>query len=217
MSKTQTATAIETLVRLKKPHLLKRDGSVNQAQLAAEAKLEQPTVGRILSGESKRPYPQTIEALAAYFDVTIGQVMGTEELLNASTVASPMTSVPLISWVQAGKGQEVMDIFTPGVADKWVDVPKKLGPGSFALRVHGDSMEPKFPEGCIIICDPGVQAAHGKYVVVRTDHDNEATFKQLVVDGGKKYLKPINPRYEIVELSLYAHIAGVVVWFGGEP
>jgi len=217
MTKISMAKVIETLCRLKKPHLLKADGTVNQAQLAAEAKLEQPTIGRILAGESKRPRPQTTEALAAYFGVTIGQMMGNEPLGNASGVAGVISMVPLVSWVQAGKGQEAMDIYTPGVADKWIEVPKKVSPRSFALRVHGDSMEPKFPEGCTIICDPDITPENGKYVVVRINQDNEATFKRLVIEGGRRYLKPENSRYPILELSEYAHIAGVVVWYGGEP
>lgn len=217
MSKTQVAEAIELLVRLKKPHLLKKDGSINQGQMAAETKLEQPTIGRILNGESKRPYPKTVEVLAEYFQCTIGQVMGTEELLNAVDAGKKLTAIPLISWVRAGKGTEAVDLFSPGIAEEWIDVPKPLGRGCFALRVVGDSMEPKFPEGCVIVCDPNVEAAHGKYVVARVGKDGAATFKQLVVDGGRKFLKPLNPRYQITELDQDARISGVVVWFGGEP
>ena len=36
----------------------------------------------------------------------------------------------------------------------------------YALRVLGDSMEPEFPEGCVVIVDPGHVAHDGSYVIV---------------------------------------------------
>jgi len=36
----------------------------------------------------------------------------------------------------------------------------------YALRVLGDSMEPEFPDGCIVIVDPGYAPRDGAYVVV---------------------------------------------------
>lgn len=40
-------------------------------------------------------------------------------------------------------------------------------------------------------------------------NDDEATFKQLVKDGGDWYLKPLNERYSIKPLGSF-HIIGVV-------
>ena len=53
-----------------------------------------------------------------------------------------------------------------------------------------------------------MQAAPGNFVVVRNG-DNEATFKQLVKDGGDLYLKPLNERYPIKPLG-NSQIVGVV-------
>jgi SOS-response transcriptional repressor LexA len=71
-------------------------------------------------------------------------------------------------------------------------------------------MEPNFPEGSIIIVDPDQHAENGSYVVVRMDDAVEATFKQLVIDGVEKYLKPLNPRYPIMRVNGRATICGVV-------
>ena len=70
---------------------------------------------------------------------------------------------------------------------------------AFALRVKGDSMTSftggkSIPEGSVIIVDPNMQAEHGKVIVARLEDSNEATLKQLVIDGGAKYLKPFNNR-----------------------
>ena len=47
-------------------------------------------------------------------------------------------------------------------------------------------------------------------VIVRQNGNTEATFKQLMQDGGKSYLKPLNPRYPIMELMPDAVFCGVV-------
>lgn len=117
-------------------------------------------------------------------------------------------SVPLISWVRAGDFEEVQDHLQPGEADEWIEVyDTKPGESAFALRVDGDSMtspypgELSFPEGTIIVVDPLRGAAAGDFVVAKDVHTQRATFKKLTTDGGRWYLKPLNPAYPIIEID----------------
>lgn len=71
---------------------------------------------------------------------------------------------------------------------------------TFALRVQGDSMEPRFTEGMLLIVEPELDAQHGDYVIVKNGGD-ETTFKQLAKDGSDWFLKPLNPRYPIKPLG----------------
>ncbi|MBK5203896.1 MAG: S24 family peptidase [Polaromonas sp.] len=71
---------------------------------------------------------------------------------------------------------------------------------TFALRVSGDSMEPEFHEGMILIIEPELDPQPGDYVVARNGV-NETTFKQLIKDGADWYLKPLNPRYPLKPLG----------------
>ncbi len=124
--------------------------------------------------------------------------------------------VPLISWVQAGDWNNLVDAFQPGDAERWVATYAKVSRHAFALRIIGDSMTnpngaPSFPEGTIIIVDPERNAQPGKFVVVRQNAGSECTFKQLVRDAGKHYLKPLNPRYPLLEMLPDAVISGVLV------
>jgi phage repressor protein C with HTH and peptisase S24 domain len=41
--------------------------------------------------------------------------------------------------------------------------------GAFALRVRGDSMEPEFNEGVIIIVNPSLKQEHNDYLVVSNE------------------------------------------------
>lgn len=120
-------------------------------------------------------------------------------------------SVPLISWVKAGVWCGSPDIFHPGEADDFYPTTAKVSDTAYALLVDGDSMEPKFPHGCVIIVDPAKQAENGAYIVVRETESAAATFKQLYIDGSRKYLKPLNPRYPLMEFKEETVICGVVV------
>lgn len=126
------------------------------------------------------------------------------------------SEVPLISWVQAGKWREVIDNLQRGDAERWIPTHARVGRHAYALRIVGDSMvnprgSPSFPEGTVIIVDPERSAEPGRFVVVRQNHNTECTFKQLVRDAGRFYLKPLNPQYQIMELAQDAVVCGVLV------
>ena len=69
----------------------------------------------------------------------------------------------------------------------------------YALRVLGDSMEPEFTDGCVILVDPGHAPRNGSYVIVAFAGD--VFFRQLVFDGERRFLQPLNPKYGSFELT----------------
>ena len=110
-----------------------------------------------------------------------------------------LNTIPIVSWVAAGQWHEACELFQPGNADEWIASDVK-GQNIFAVRVKGDSMEPEFTEGDILIIDPHMKANPGDYVIVRNDED-EATLKQLKQYGQTQVLHPLNPKYPDIELS----------------
>jgi SOS-response transcriptional repressor LexA len=136
---------------------------------------------------------------------------------EANTRSGPAVySVPLISWVQAGQWDEVVDLYRPGEGEKPIYTTRKVGSRAFALRVVGDSMEnptgrPTYPQGSIVIVDPDRTPLHGSAVIVRLEDSKQATFKQLIIEGDVQYLKPLNPRYPVMPIDGNATICGVVV------
>lgn len=107
--------------------------------------------------------------------------------------------VPLISSVPAGDFKEAIDNLHPGDFERMVDVSVPVGPHTFALRVDGDSMEPEFRHGDIVIVEPDFIAGHGNFVIAK--NGGNATFKQLWMEAGDWYLKPLNDRYPIKPLG----------------
>ncbi|WP_218816204.1 LexA family protein [Methylobacillus rhizosphaerae] len=129
--------------------------------------------------------------------------------------------VPLISWVQAGRWEEIVDNFQPGDAEDWLQCPVGHSPATFVLRVRGDSMfnphgRHSFANGDLIFVDPDRTAENGSLVVIRLDDSKEATFKMLMIEEGRKYIKPLNPDWpdKIMEINEDASICGVVIFQG---
>lgn len=145
---------------------------------------------------------------------------GKEAAGNTSAGPDIRGKVPLISWVQAGEWNTLIDNFSPGEADEWVETTVPIHQHTFALRVSGDSMtdprgvEPTFPHGTKIIIEPDLIDSPdnlvNRLVIIRANGDREATFKQLVRDAGVFYLKPINPQYPMMPMPEDAVICGVV-------
>ena len=78
----------------------------------------------------------------------------------------------------------------------------------YALRVIGDSMAPEFLDGHIIIIDPAMPPEHGAYVII--DYQGETTFRQFMVEPGRKFLKALNDAYPTIEMVANYRVRGVV-------
>jgi len=137
--------------------------------------------------------------------------------LNVEPVQAP-GALPLISWVQAGIWSDVADPYAVGDAEDWLPCPSKHGPRAYCLRVRGDSMHnptggPSYAHGDIIFVDPDREAKAGDRVIVRLDDQQEATFKQLLVEDGRTLLKALNPDWKprYIEINGNATITGVVI------
>lgn len=75
-----TLQDVLTALCLSAPHLLKKDGSINHNELARLASLNQPTVTRILNGESKEPKRGNLAKLATVFAIKVDQLEGLEKI-----------------------------------------------------------------------------------------------------------------------------------------
>ena len=83
------------------------------------------------------------------------------------------------------------------------------GSEAFALMVLGDSMEPEFLEGEIIIIEPAGLATDGSYVLAHVADD--WIFRQLLKHGERWRLAPLNPNYAAIDIADLAPVRGVII------
>lgn len=83
------------------------------------------------------------------------------------------------------------------------------GAESFALMVLGDSMEPEFRAGEIVIIEPSGLAVDGSYVLAHVD--DEWIFRQLSKTGAGWRLAPLNPAYAARDIDDLSPVRGVII------
>lgn len=194
----------------------KRAGKT-QDEIAALFGISRASVAQWESDETM-PEADKLARIADELGVSLNVLMtgrpfqGVEAEVAGYAKAMPLPrAVPLVSWVQAGRREPVADPYASGEGEKYVYTTQRVGENAYALRIRGDSMEPRFQDGDIVIIDPALSAASGKFVVVRFEQAQEATFKQLVIDADRQYLKPLNARYPIIPIDEQAVFCGTWV------
>lgn len=189
-----------------------------------------PPITRVAVGLWERPVERggtapdskRLQQLASLYNIDVGALLGqtpTEPngfpesgIENEQSVArnvryAPLArmAVPVISSVQAGKMKEIGYVPEVGDGDRWERPDHKLGKRGWAMVVEGDSMDDgsdkAVPEGWLIFVDPDVAPTAGKYVIAKDVATQAATFKKLVYDAGRWYLKPLNRQYQAIEID----------------
>ena len=79
----------------------------------------------------------------------------------------------------------------------------------FVLRVLGDSMEPEFADGSLIVIDPAGVVSDGAYVFAEVG--GEYIFRRLRMQGSQLLLQALNPGYPTLELPALNAVKGVIV------
>ena len=169
-------------------HLEKLPADVREAYEQSQAEISEwrTLVNQILN-EGQSP-----DALAAKYRELVGDTQP-----NAESVQIAGKLVPVINAVMAGYPVDFDDKgYPPGGADDYVRCPDLHDPSSFAVRVVGDSMEPKYYEGDIIIFSPAADVNNGDDCFVRMADPHETTFKQVFFEEeGRIRLQPRNNNY----------------------
>jgi SOS-response transcriptional repressor LexA len=148
-------------------------------------------------------YPAVAPLLALTAEEPRAAYSATKDHGNTSVVTSKI-SVPLISWIRAGGWGEIDD-HNPDTSER-VDIyrsnPSKY---AFALTIDGDSMTAptgvSFPDGCVVIFDPDRSPKAGDYVAAKDVVTQRATFKRLMTDSGRWFLRPLNSGYPTIEID----------------
>ncbi len=124
-----------------------------------------------------------------HLDEEAGELLTGDELL-----LSQGRPIPVLNAVSAGYPVMRTDLdFPTGFAESYVYDPTVKSATAFGLEVVGDSMEPRFHEGDIVVFDPGAHVAGGDFCFVKLRESGETTFKQVFFDTADTVrLQPVN-------------------------
>jgi len=122
---------------------------------------------------------------------------------SSSNVDGPLPlksyrGIPVINKVAAGYPAEFTDLDYPAsIADEYITCPDVSDADAFAARVVGDSMEPEYHEGDLVVFSPSMPTPAGSDCFVRLERDNQTTFKRVYFEneGRTIRLQPLNSAY----------------------
>ena len=161
--------------------------------LARRAGLDPTTFNkskRITKDQRARwPSTESIDKILDATGATWGEFVS---LMNEGT----FKNVPLIGFAQAGTAGFFDDAGYPG-GSGWDDIPfPDIGdPHAYALEISGDSMEPVYRDGDIVVVSPQAPIRRGDRVIVKT-REEEVMAKILRRKTSQKYeLKSLNPEH----------------------
>ena len=150
------------------------------------------------------PSSVTLVKLAKYFGVTPEYLLGKDPRKESSPFSSvSVVAYPIIGRVRAGYGMEPVE----ENSDEITYIPSNLIRGHaqedfFCLRVVGDSMQPKFAPGDIVLVERATSVDSGTLAVVLYDGE-DATIKKVRYMPGQDWIEliPENPKYKTLHLE----------------
>jgi phage repressor protein C with HTH and peptisase S24 domain len=198
---------------------LAAENGLSASGLAKRAGLDPTTFNpskRIMpDGRARWPSTESVakvlNATGASLEAFTALVTGARTLSGAR---NQMRRIPLIGLAQAGSAGYFDDGGYP-VGGGWdeVSLPDIADPNAYALEISGDSMEPVYRDGDMVIVSPSAPIRRGDRVVVRTA-GGEVMAKQLARRSARRIeLRSLNPAHPDYSFDL-ADVAWLhrIVW-----
>ena len=159
-----------------------------------------PSKRRMPDGRNRWPSTESVakvlEATGASLESFSSLVSGARALASNAGARGISRRVPLIGLAQAG-GEGYFDDGGYPVGGSWdeVSLPEIADPNAYALEISGESMEPVYRDGDLVIVSPAAPIRRGDRVVVRTV-GGEVMAKQLARRSARRVeLKSLNPEH----------------------
>jgi phage repressor protein C with HTH and peptisase S24 domain len=190
---------------------LAAENGLSASGLARRAGLDpttfNPSKRRMPDGRARWPSTESLakvlDATGASLEAFTALVSGARALASASPSRSVSRRIPLIGFAQTGSDGFFDDGGFP-VGGGWdeVTLPDIADPHAYALEISGDSMEPVFRDGDMVVVSPAAPIRRGDRVVVRTA-GGEVMAKQLARRSARRVdLRSLNPAHQDYSFDL---------------
>lgn len=194
----------------------RKHAGLTQKGLADKVGISQTAVHKLEAGRSKSSRRTVSIALTCGVDpiwletgrgemTTFTPTGGGQQTKSSLLTKSPiLTTNGIINMVSNGfdsLGEDDIKGWLP------LDIPGENA--AFGMSIIDDSMAPEFNESEVALFAPATTAVHGDFTLCLMNGDNSPIFAQLIVMGNKQYLKPINTRYNLIEISGGLEVLGI--------
>ena len=166
---------------------------MSPSALAKRAGLDPTTFNRskrvTTDGRPRWPSTESIAKVLAATGAGVDDFMA-----HLTSDQATVRAVPVIGFARAGAGGFFDDAgFPVGAGWEHIPFPALNDEHAYALEVTGDSMEPLYRDGDLIVVSPGASVRRGDRVVVRT-RSGEVLAKQLMRRTAEAVeLRSLNP------------------------
>jgi phage repressor protein C with HTH and peptisase S24 domain len=190
----------------------------SRLELAEYVGITRTSITLLENGQSGSMKGKNLLRAAEFLDVTpealefgeggdrVGETPGTYKTTARRALRKPaaVRNVPVIGFAIATPDQDgYFDDagYPPGAGEGYVPWPTRDA-NAYALRVRGDSMQPRIRPGEVILVEPGTNISPGSDVVVRCK-DGRKMVKQLLFQRGQEVtLGSINIAHRQVTLDV---------------
>lgn len=171
---------------------LRKMKDMGQDELAAKLGYKSfTTVQKWETGVAEPPF-KTVQKLAEIFNVSLHD-LSTKDLSGAQVrAAAGSVRIPVVGKVAAGIPIEAVE----DILD-WEEIPAAMATSGefFALKIQGESMQPKMEEGDVVIVRKQASVENGETAVVMVNGE-DATVKKIKITDGGIMLVATNPKFE---------------------
>ena len=178
-------------LRLNLPKYRERQG-LTQDQLAQLVGVKQSTVGMWENGTNS-PRAKTLEKIAEILHVTVNDLMYSPNAEPFSYNTSRVLKIPIYGYIPAGVPMEAI-----GDILDYEEAPEEWAIGGrefFGLKIKGDSMEPEYRNGDVIIFLRQSDCENNEDCAIAINGE-DWTFKRVEKMSNGILIKPLNPSYE---------------------
>lgn len=168
------------------------DSAENTYTLATKLGLTPATISRYTNGKMTPKVP-TVYSIANIFNVNPLWLMG-YDVSREVTPKRKSIKIPVLGLVRAGIPMDAVEYIID-----YEEIGEEMARQGefFALKIKGDSMEPRISDGDVVIVRKQEDVDSGSIAIVLVN-GNDATIKKIQKFAGGIMLVPNNPAYDVL-------------------
>lgn len=190
--------------------------NLTEADLCRGVNLPQTTINRLLSNQTNDPRISTLLAVANFFDITVEQLIGAEQLVRSCDKQNVRGSLlPVLDWTTINHwiAAENRDKYNH-THKAWIKTESNLSNGSFATLAPASSVD-FFCKNSLLLIElvdelSTKSLADGKIALI-SEQDESLTLRQIIIDGSAILLKQLFSPNNVSKMTTAEKIHGIVV------